>query len=223
MAAVLTRDRRHRRSKGTKKAARSGRKTHLTALSYLVDVAIILSDSEYGIQGGASPVAVAVVVDGAGTLRPPRFGASTGRRDPYHSKSRGPVNAFDKHLLEIHDAEQLTLEGYASRIDRLRLIVEEEGRTINEDSERDFWDFVHRYPLAQSGQLIVTDEGHMRLVLKGDDEAQIGIRFLGDRWVRYVIFNRRAGERALLESSGEDTFDGLVSQSNACGLRVFGT
>ena len=219
MNSALTRDRRHRRARLTKKSSGGGRGTHRTALGYLVNAAITISESRHGIQGSALPAAV--VVDGVGAFRPPRFGASTGWRDPYRSKSRGPVNAFEEHLSELHLSEQLTLDEYVKRIDYLRLIVEEEGRTIREDSEVDFWDFVHRHPFSQSGQLIVTDEGHLRLVWKGDDEAHIGIRFLGGHWVRYVIFNHRVGERALLETSGEDSFDGLVSQAHACGLQVF--
>jgi len=181
-------------------------------------VAIKLLQSK---QGASSPgLPIPVGVNKLHKPRAPRAGTSTGRRDAYQSKSRGPVNAFEEHLLQLHLTEQRALEEYASRIEYLRLIVEEEGRMIRGDSERDFWDFVHQHPFTQSGQILVTDEGHIRLVWKGDDEAHIGIRFLGNRRVRYVIFNRRPGERELSESSGEDSFNGLVRQAHAYGLQA---
>ena len=219
MDAILTEDRPHRRSRGARKSAGVVHETAWKQLIDLVDLVIFISKDSHGVDDAALPVAD--VVDVSEALRSLRSGASTSRRGSYDSKSHRPANAFEEHLLQVHLSEQSTLEGYANRIDRLRLIVEEEDRTICADSEYDFWDFVHRYPFAQSGQLIVTDEGHLRLVWKGDDEAHIGIRFLGDRRVRYVIFNRRAGEHTLLENSGEDSFDGLVSQAHASGLQVF--
>ena len=205
--------------RAAKKSGGGIRGTHRTALDYLMYAAIALSESGYQAEGGGWPVGVAV--GDAGSVQAMGSGGSAVVRDSRRSRSRGPVNAFENYLLQMHQLEQSALAGYASRIARLHLIVEEEGGTISEDSERDFWDFVRRYPFTEPGQVVVTSEGHLRLVWKGNDEAHIGIRFLGDRRVRYVIFNRRAGERALIESSGDDTFDGLVGQACACGLRIF--
>ena len=131
------------------------------------------------------------------------------------------MNVSSEHFLRLHQSEQSILEDYANRMGRLHLVVEEEGRAVSRDSERDFWEFVHRHPFAQAGQLVVTDEGFVRLVWKRGDEEHIGIRFLGNRMVRYVIFNRRPGERGLSEFSGDDTADGVVRQAHACGLSVF--
>ena len=215
MDDVLTRDRGHQRSKGGRRPVVGVHVTDSMSPECLEDAfGIALSACSHRIHDPA--LLVDFFADDFGGSD-----ASTGRRRSYHFRSRSPVNAFDEHLLQIHLSEQSTLEAYAKRTDHLRLIVEEEGRRISEDSERDFWDFVHRHPFAQTGQVIVTDEGHLRLVWKGDDESHIGIRFLGGRRVRHVIFNRRAGERILLETSGEDSFDGLVSQAHACGLQVF--
>ena len=191
MDAVLNRSRRQRRVKVTKKLAGGIRGTPPIALDYLVDVAVTFLRPGHGRRGSGLPVVV--IVDGAGTVRATLYGGSTDTSDSRRSKSRGSVDACEKHLLEIHRSEQAALAGYASRIARLHLIVEEEGGTISEDSERDFWDFVRRYPFTEPGQVVVTSEGHLRLVWKGGDEAHMGIRFLGDLRVRYVIFNRRAG------------------------------
>ena len=219
MDSVLNEDPPRRRAREARKSGSVVHESDWTQLIDLADLVIYISKSSPGVDDAALPVAD--VVDVWEALRPLRSDASTSRRGFSNSKSLSPENAFEEHLLQLHLSEQSMLEGYANRIDCLRLIVEEDGRTICSDSEHDFWDFVDRHPFAQSGQIIVTDEGHLRLVWKGDDEAHIGIRFLGDRRVRYVIFNRRAGERALLETSGEDSLDGLVSQAHASGLQVF--
>lgn len=218
MDVIVNEGRRYRRTKGTKKPGSRGHGTDRTAFGYLVNVAIKLSESKHGTCRLGLPIAVGV--DELQKSQAPGYGISTGRREAHQSRSRGPANAFEDHLLQLHLTEQRALEGYANRIEHLRLILDEEDRTIHRDSEHDFWDFVHRHPFAQSGQIVITDEGHIRLVWKGDDEAHIGIRFLGNRRVRYVIFVHRPGERELSESSGEDSFDGLVKQARAYGLQA---
>ena len=222
MTGFLAQERRHRRTREARRPAGRMRPTHLTTTyGYLVDVAITLSESKIRGNMRSRVMPVPVSADSPGQVNPPRFGGSRGRHESSRYKPRGPVSAFEKHLSELHHEEQLALEGYAKRIDYLHLVVDEERGSVSGDSERDFWDFVHRHPFAEPGQIVVTNEGHLRLVLKGKDEAHIGIRFLGNRRVRYVIFNRRAGERVLLETSGEDGFEGLVSHAHACGLQVF--
>ena len=219
MVVVTNRSRRSRCSRQIKNPASGINERQMVTYRYLVDIINTIAEAQSNVLSSVLPTVVAEA--GVGSTQFPSPGSSASRRDPSRSRSRGPGNAFEKHLAELHSSEQLALEGYASRIDHLRLIVEEEGAKINSDSERDFWDFVHRHPLAAPGQLVVTNEGHLRLVWKGGHDTHIGMRFLGKRRVRYVIFNRRAGERDLLETSGEDTFAGVVRNAHACDLKVF--
>ena len=219
MVVVANRDRRSRRSREIKSPAFGIHESQMEAFGYLTDIVNAFSEDRGTVYGGVLPNVVAHA--GVGATQFPSSSNSASRRESNRSRSRGPATAFEEHLAKLHRLEQLALAGYDSRIDRLHLIVEEEGKKISLDSERDFWDFVHRHPFVEPGQLVVTNEGHLRLVWEGDDEAHIGIRFLGSRRVRYVIFNRRAGERELLETSGEDTFDGVVSNAYACDLKVF--
>ena len=129
------------------------------------------------------------------------------------------VAGFPEPLL--HWSEEPVWESYFRRLDYLRSVAVEEGITFSEVSERDFWEFLHRFPLAVEGQLIVTDEGHVRLVWRGNEDEQIGIRFLGSQRVRYVIFKRRPGEQDVSLVSGDDTFEGVVGQAKQFDLPVF--
>lgn len=219
MVVVANRSRRSRCSRQIKSPAFDVHERQIVTYSYLVDIVNSISEAQNNVFSGVFPTVVTEAGDGS-THRPPTGNSAT-RRDPSRSRSRGPGNAFEKHLAELHSSEQFVLEGYASRIDHLRTIVEEEGSKIDSDSERDFWDFVHRHPFTAPGQLVVTNEGHLRLVWRGAHDAHIGIRFLGRRRIRYVMFNRRAGARDLLETSGEDTFTGVVRNAHACDLNVF--
>ncbi len=128
------------------------------------------------------------------------------------------------------------LDQYAQRVEYLHVIVNEEGGTIRQDSEQDFRNFVQQHPFKKPGQIVVTHEGHIRLTWRGDhessgavrrppraaqDEEHLGIRFLGGQRVRYVIFSRRADDQTRLETAGDDSFNGLVSQAQAHGLNAF--
>ena len=229
---------RRRRGRGLKKSAVVARLAHRTALGCLVEAAIKQSEPGRRVRVPVLPAAVPGV--GSVVIRPPRFGGAVavplprvggasvrrgvrrfGPGDSRRSRLRSPVDAFEAHLVDIYRSEQATLEAYGRRIDRLRLLVAEEEGVILDESEDDFWDFVRLHPFVEPGQIVVTSEGHVRLVWKGAGKAHIGIRFSGDRRVRYVIFNRRAGERHLVEMSGEDSFDGVVRQAQASGIPVF--
>ena len=147
--------------------------------------------------------------------------SSRARRYQTRSRPNTPVNAFEEYLNDLQRAEELALSTYSARIEELRSDAEDEGIVISPDSERDFWDFVTSRTLNESGDLFVTDEGHIRFVWRGDDSDHLGIRFFGDRIVRYVIFRRRPGERNVSRVAGDDNFDGVVRQAHLFDLPVF--
>ena len=71
------------------------------------------------------------------------------------------------------------LVDYVSRIQELRSFGEEEDIAVSRDSESDFWRFVFQFPLEQTGNLMLMQDGHLRWIWKGDDLAHVGIRFIG--------------------------------------------
>ena len=109
---------------------------------------------------------------------------------------------------------------YSRRIEVLRSDAEDDGFVLNEASERGFWQYVRSAPFAQKAGLVLVDNGNLRAVWKGDDERHLGIQFLGNQWVEYVIFKRRPNTSDVARLAGRDTLDGAKKQIDAFDLTV---
>ena len=107
---------------------------------------------------------------------------------------------------------------YSRRIEVLRSDAEDDGFVLNEASERDFWQYIRSVPFAQKTGLVLVDNGNLRAVWKGDDESLLGIQFLGNQWVEYVIFKRRPSTSDVARVAGRDTLDRLKRQIDAFDL-----
>ena len=108
---------------------------------------------------------------------------------------------------------------YRNRIAELREYGVEDGVTVNLASERDFWSFVKSLPATRPGSLVLMDNGNLRAVWKGDRGSHLGLQFLGDQMIQYVIFKQRPGVSKVSRVAGADTFDGIKRQIDAFELK----
>ena len=111
-----------------------------------------------------------------------------------------------------------TYKAYRDRIEELRGYGEDEGVTVNEASEKDFWAFVKSLSASRKGSLVLMDNGNLRALWKGEQESHLGLQFLGDRMVEYVIFKRRKRARKVSRVAGADNFDGIKRQIDSFEL-----
>lgn len=111
-----------------------------------------------------------------------------------------------------------THKGYSRRIEVLHSDAEADDFALNEASERDFWQYIGSIPFAQKASLVLMDNGNLRAVWKDDDESHLGIQFLGNQWVEYVIFKRRPSTGDIARVAGRDTLDGVKRQIDAFDL-----
>ncbi|MDE0176994.1 MAG: hypothetical protein OXP36_00220 [Gammaproteobacteria bacterium] len=88
-------------------------------------------------------------------------------------------------------------------------------------SERDFWEFMRSIPFTRRANVVVTYNGNLRAVWRGSGEKHIGLQFLGDRWVEYVIWTRRTGSTRIAPKAGQDTLEGVQEQIRTSGLSSF--
>ena len=103
----------------------------------------------------------------------------------------------------------ITWEAYRNRIEALRGYGEDDEIKVSEDSERDFWAFVHSELLSEKAALFLTDNGNLRAVWKGEDSSHVGIQFLGQQKAEYVIFKRREVSEDVYRVAGVDTLGGV--------------
>lgn len=101
---------------------------------------------------------------------------------------------------------------YRRRIEALRSDAALDGLAVNESSEKDFWSFVKSLPSARQAEVVLVDNGNLRAIWDGEDGSHIGLQFLGDCTLQYVLFRPRNGTRRISRVAGRDTFDGVQQQ-----------
>ena len=102
---------------------------------------------------------------------------------------------------------------YQDRIGTLKIYAEMDGMEFRDTSEQDFWAFIRSIPLARRANVVVTDDGNLRIVWRNEKNEHLGIEFLGGSRVEYVMW--RDG---LEPKAGRDTLDGVKKQILVSGL-----
>ena len=93
-----------------------------------------------------------------------------------------------------------------------------EGISLNSGSRKIFQQFLQSNPLVRLGHLVLLENGNLRAVWKGDDASQVGLQFLEDGQIQYVLFKRRHAEQPISRAYGRDTPHGIIRQVNALEL-----
>ena len=132
-----------------------------------------------------------------------------------------PLSRYFAGLLQLSDRALKTLRAYHVRIEELKGDADEEGVVFSDASELDFWEFIISMPYARNAELVVTDNGNLRAVWRGEEDKHVGLQFLGGRWIEYVMWTRRTGALKISPKAGRDTFDGVKEQIRASRLTSF--
>lgn len=127
---------------------------------------------------------------------------------------------FVPEATENKRAFQQVLQGYKGRIEYLRSEAELDGTIVNEVSERDFWSFFRSMPFLRKAGVILMDNGNLRAVWRDEHKSRLGLQFLGDQSVEYVIFKRRQGAKDVSRAAGFDTLNGFKKQIHAFDLKT---
>ena len=107
---------------------------------------------------------------------------------------------------------------YSERIRVLRREARLEGYAINSASEAAFWKFFFGVPNIRRGRLVLLENGNLRAVWKRGNDAHIGLQFLDQQSVQYVIFARRDPLFPVSRVTGCDTIEGVRKQIIAFDL-----
>lgn len=96
---------------------------------------------------------------------------------------------------------------YKERIEVMREYGAEDGLEIDGRSELDFWLFANSEPEICLTNIVLLDNGCLRVGWKDGDGTQLGIQFLGDSMLHYVIFKKRHKWKRIVQTTGIDSFE----------------
>lgn len=132
---------------------------------------------------------------------------------------RSPRDRLTAEHIEKDQQAWTTFEEYKTRINMLRDLAEEEGCYLSKLSEKDFWKFVKSEPFIRKGNLVLLDNGNLRVAWKDDQGEHLGLQFLGSQMAQYVIFKRRKHQRKISRVVGRDDLEGIRRQIQAFDLQ----
>ena len=108
---------------------------------------------------------------------------------------------------------------YRSRIKELCAFAMDDGYSLRPESERDFWKFFDDGPRLRRFELVMIDNGNLRAVWQDKQGTHVGLQFLGDDIVQFVLFKRRCSSRPVSRIVGRDTVAGFEGQIQSFELQ----
>lgn len=134
-----------------------------------------------------------------------------------------------EHVLDTEDQEKI-LEGQLKkerlqsavkqRISLLKRIGAEENISPSEKSGELLVEFLNRRTIDNKPSIFLLENGNFRALWKNEKGEQIGLQFLSDENIQFVIFARRPDRSDLARSYGIDTPEGIKHIIEANRLRT---
>ena len=130
-----------------------------------------------------------------------------------------PIEAYGQDVKSKVDKIPHSISAFQDRIEELQNEAELDGYSINAASRYSFWHFFKRNPLITRDRLVLMENGNLRAVWKGKNGAHIGLQFLDQSSVQYVIFKHRHPSLPVSRVYGRDTMEGILRQIHAFDLQ----
>ncbi len=135
------------------------------------------------------------------------------------TKALSPSSALS-YLRQETARHRQKRQAYEERIEFLQEEARHEGYTLNHSSLRDFERFALGSDNVRRGGLVLLDNGNLRAIWRDEQGTRLGLQFLGNGRVQYVIFKRRTEERSVSRVAGRDSLKGLERQLTAFDMRT---
>jgi hypothetical protein len=105
----------------------------------------------------------------------------------------------------------------SKRVQFLKVEAEIDRVPFSESSLADFRSFIRDIGLGARPSLFLNDNGNLRALWKNDRREQIGLQFLGDGNIQFVIFKQRKGALQMARVAGIDAKDRILGHIKASG------
>ena len=130
-----------------------------------------------------------------------------------------PLGELAREIFKKADTTRQATSAYRERIAELISDAALDGISLNDSSQRDFWAFLSAQDFFSKGKLFLLDNGNLRAVWKSETGDQIGLQFLGNEAIQYVLFKHRPRAEKISRGAGRDTLDGIRDQIAALDLK----
>jgi hypothetical protein len=104
------------------------------------------------------------------------------------------------------------------RIKALKIEAQSINHVVSYASEKDKIDFLSEHPFVTRPFISLLDNGNLRALWKNEFGEQIGLQFLGNKQIQYVLFARRGENVPIARSAGRDTLANIRTQIQASNL-----
>ncbi len=111
-----------------------------------------------------------------------------------------------------------TVKAYDDRISFLEEQATNDGNFLNSRSRETFQVFFKSNPLIRLGSLFLLESGNLRAVWKGEHSSHVGLQFLDNGLIQYVLFKQRLSGGPVSRAYGRDTPPGVLAQISALQL-----
>ena len=120
---------------------------------------------------------------------PPPVGFATSLGDA--EAGDDPIADYLAHIVHRQRSILLAQLAIAERLRDVRFDAQATGDPVSESSIQNFEEFLRKFPSARRPSVFLLDNGNVRALWLNEQKEQVGLQFLGDREVQFVIFARR--------------------------------
>ena len=104
------------------------------------------------------------------------------------------------------------LKAYRERISELLAFAEEDALSLNPESKNDLLAFFDSQNTVRKGNLVLLDNGNLRATWRGDQGGFVGLQFLGNNNVQFVILENRSDDLSNSRAVGRISYERILQQ-----------
>ena len=128
-------------------------------------------------------------------------------------------SAARSHLPDETSRRRKRRAGYEARIAFLQQEARNEGFDVSPASRRDFDRFALGAREVRRAELVLLPSGNLRAFWEDEHEAHLGLQFMGEGEVQYVLLRRGAETESPRHAVGRVSLERLEQRLTELGLR----
>jgi hypothetical protein len=127
-----------------------------------------------------------------------------------------PLRIVPDMSASVFDRARKVIE-ISKRLQFLKIQAEIDCVPFSEASLTEFQAFIRETGSRARPSLFLNDNGNLRALWKNDRHEQVGLQFLGESNIQFVIFKQRKGVLGMARVAGIDAMDRIVRHIKAIG------